>query len=319
METDDWQKFSEYSDKYYHDHNYQIYERLPANRPNLNLLWTKLKELLITTANKTVPCSYRSAEDRLLKPKVLITCYSALKKMNNILLKFRTKLISRALWPDDAEWSTLKNTIRLVIEEHQLDPLDLPVTITTDNVRPIKKLLLGTYKLIYHKARLERIRIEHSRIQSNIKLRCTNYDQDLTRMIDSILNRERRRIVLDRLLYKDPVQGHILITDADTIKKHAALHFQQYALPQSPPPPMNHRWTKQYAPKPNIKDEWYQSIMIALTREEWQATVQSLPNDKACGPSNLHNEFYKHADPKVADLTWHMTKMCFQLAYIPDE
>src|SRR6266498_1765713 len=217
MEADDWQKFSEYSDKYYHDHNYQIYERLPANRPNLNLLWTKLKELLITTANKTVPCSYRSAEDRLLKPKVLITCYSALKKMNNILLKFRTKLISRALWPDDAEWSTLKNTIRLVIEEHQLDPLDLPVTITTDNVRPIKKLLLGTYKLIYHKARLERIRIEHSRIQSNIKLRCTNYDQDLTRMIDSILNRERRRIVLDRLLYKDPVQGHILITDTDTI------------------------------------------------------------------------------------------------------
>src|SRR6266498_634712 len=55
------------------------------------------------------------------------------------------------------------------------------------------------------------------------------------------------------------------------------------------------------------------------TWDEWQATIQSLPNDKACGPSNLHNEFYKHAGPKVANLTWHMVKMCFQLAIIPEE
>src|SRR6266540_1424801 len=59
--------------------------------------------------------------------------------------------------------------------------------------------------------------------------------------------------------------------------------------------------------------------MIPPTWEEWQATIQSLPNDKACGPSNLHNEFYKHAGPKVANLTWHMAKMCFQLAIIPEE
>ncbi len=44
-------------------------------------------------------------------------------------------------------------------------------------------------------------------------------------MIDSILNRERRSIVLDRLLYKDPVQGNILITDASTIQRHAVQHF----------------------------------------------------------------------------------------------
>jgi len=58
MKADDWQQFSTYSDKYYHDHNYQKYERLHANRHNLNVLWTKIKELLVTTANKTVPCSF---------------------------------------------------------------------------------------------------------------------------------------------------------------------------------------------------------------------------------------------------------------------
>src|SRR6266540_235960 len=167
MEDSDWQAFANYSDNYYKNYNYKRFESLPANRHNLNILWTKLKELLITTANKTVPCSYRSAEDHQPKPKVLTTCYSALKKMNNILLKFRTKLISRELWPGDDEWCTLTNTVRNVIEEHQLEPIDLPFSITKDNVRAVKKMLLDTYKLIYHKARLERIRIEHSRIQYN--------------------------------------------------------------------------------------------------------------------------------------------------------
>jgi len=55
------------------------------------------------------------------------------------------------------------------------------------------------------------------------------------------------------------------------------------------------------------------------TWEEWNNTIHSLPNDKACGPSKLHNEFYKHAGPHVALLTWQLAKMCFQLEVIPDK
>jgi len=220
-------------------------------------------------------------------------------------------LITQSLWSDDPEWASIKDTVNTIINEHQVDPVDLPAQIHKDNVRSIKKLLLATYKLIYHKARLERSRLEQSQIQYNIKLRCSNYDNDLTKMIDSILNREKKRIVLDRLLYTDPVHGNVLITDADTIKQHVAHHFQQFALPQTNPPPMNDRWTQQYRPKSYIKEEWYQSIMDPPTWEEWQVTIQSLPNDKACGPSKLHNEFYKHASPQVAQLVWQMAKMCF--------
>ena len=39
------------------------------------------------------------------------------------------------------------------------------------------------------------------------------------------------------------------------------------------------------------------------TWDEWRSTIQALPNDKACGLSTLHNEFYKHASPHVAQLT----------------
>ena len=97
MEDADWQAFADYSDKYYKEYNYKRYDDLTSNKKNLNILWTKIKELLITTANHTVPCIYRSSEDSLSKPKSLTSCYTTLKKLNNILLQFRTKYLSCSL------------------------------------------------------------------------------------------------------------------------------------------------------------------------------------------------------------------------------
>ena len=239
MEKDDWQNFSTYSDKYYHDHNFKQYEQLPANRHSLNLLWTKIKEVLVTTTNKTVPCSFRSSENRLPKSKSLTSCYTALKKMNHLLLKFCTKLISQSIWPDEHEWAQLSEMVQQIIKEHHLESVVLPTIITMNNVRPLKRQLLTIYKLIYHKVRLEQRHLEQVQMQHNIKLRCFNYEEDLTRMIDSILNRDRRRIVLDRLLVNDPLHGKVLITDPKTIQTHAAQHFQQYALSQNTSPSMN--------------------------------------------------------------------------------
>ncbi len=101
MDDSDWQAFANYSDKYYKDHNYKQHKALPTNRRNTNLLWTKIKEILITTANKTVPISYRSADDPILKPKTLTSCYTALKQLNKMLLQFRIKYINRSIRPDE--------------------------------------------------------------------------------------------------------------------------------------------------------------------------------------------------------------------------
>ncbi len=48
-------------------------------------------------------------------------------------------------------------------------------------------------------------------------------------MLDSLLNRSRRVIHLDRLVVKDPHNDHILITDSDTIKQATVHHFQNVA------------------------------------------------------------------------------------------
>ena len=121
------------------------------------------------------------------------------------------------------------------------------------------------YKMIYRKARLEQIYIERTQIQHNLQLRCTNYDENLTCMIDSILNWEKQSIILDRLLVKDPVHGNILITNPTIIQKQAINHFQQFALPKTAPPLMNERWSAQFAPKTYIQAEWYKNIMVPPT------------------------------------------------------
>ena len=115
--------------------------------------------------------------------------------------------------------------IQQVITEYHLDPVAFPPLLSENNIRQVKKQLLSIYKLMYQKAHLEQWLLEHKQIQHNIQIRCTNYDKDLTKMIDLILNREKWSIVLDRLLYKDPVHGSVLITDAQIIQKYAVMHF----------------------------------------------------------------------------------------------
>jgi len=146
--------------------------------------------------------------------------------MNTILLQFRTKYLSYSLWPDRKNWSLHKATILLIIAEQYIDPVDFPPLLNQDNIRLVKKNLLSIYRKLYLKARLEQRLLEHKQIQHHIQLRCNNYDEDLTKMIDSILNRSKRTIVLDRLLVKDPVHGSVLITDVHQIQQHAVQHFQ---------------------------------------------------------------------------------------------
>src|SRR5437763_6546723 len=60
------------------------------------------------------------------------------------------------------------------------------------------------------------------------ELRCQNYTTDQVAFISSALEREKRKIILDRVLVQRNGQDHFL-TDASEIKKEVALHFQTAA------------------------------------------------------------------------------------------
>ena len=155
MDVEDWQTFENTSDQYYRCHKYKQYECLNANRKNLNIIWTKIKELLVYTANKTVSKHHVSPNHIIPKSKQLVDSYTAIKVLNAILLQFRSKFITRQIWPKGATWAQQQDQIRHIITTQRLDPIDLPDTLCPSNIRPTKSTLLRVYKTIYKKAHYE--------------------------------------------------------------------------------------------------------------------------------------------------------------------
>jgi len=112
-------------------------------------------------------------------------------------------------------------------------------------------------------------------------------------MINSILERHKKKIVIDRLFVKEHGVNKIIL-DPTEIKSKVAHHFQNIAVPEQPPLPLYGRWTQQYSPLSTIEDKWYENIMQPPTWDEWIGVINSLPNDKAAGPLGIHNEYLKH-------------------------
>ena len=52
---------------------------------------------------------------------------------------------------------------------------------------------------------------------------------------------------------------------------------------------------------------------------EWSSIINSLPNDKASGPSGISNEMLKHLGPIAHKALWKIAKSCLILGDIPDE
>ena len=62
-----------------------------------------------------------------------------------------------------------------------------------------------------------------------IQQRCQDYQDDPKVMLDSLLNRSKRVIRLDRLVVKDSHSDQTLLTDPATIKQVTIYHFQNIA------------------------------------------------------------------------------------------
>ena len=114
-------------------------------------------------------------------------------------------------------------------------------------------------------------------------------------MINSILSWHRKKIVIDRLFINNGNQ-YELILDEETIKEKVNYHFQNIAVPINQPSPIDERWIEQYIPKEYINGNIYSNILSLPTMDEWIKIVNSLPNNKACDPSGIFNEYIKHLD-----------------------
>ena len=116
--------------------------------------------------------------------------------------------------------------------------------------------MLDIYNMIYKLTKLQETKLTEERIKYHINQRCIDYDQNPSKMIDSILSKHKRKIVIDRLYTVDNNRETLLL-QLDDIKYRVNQHFQKIALPNSEASPIPPHWLEQYQPKEDINENWF--------------------------------------------------------------
>jgi hypothetical protein len=122
------------------------------------------------------------------------------------------------------------------------------------------------------------------------------------RMLNSILDRKPKRIIIDRLLIKDDIipDGKLLIHDKQEIAHECIKHYQNIGLQHSstttyiPSFPLPEFWKKYYLPRQHVSLDHSNDMLIPITMHELTSTIRSLPNNKVAGPSRISYELIKH-------------------------
>ena len=171
-----------------------------------------------------------------------------------------------------------------------------PSYIYDNNYKNIKKDIFGLKNTLVTKARL----LESKHTDEQIKLftdkRCDDYTTNKGAMINSCLEKDNKKIVIDRLLKTIDGVEH-LITDPAEIRKLTNEHFQTcpggiHELKIIPT-----QWIAQYSPQDHIDTNIYHHLMDPPSLEEWSQVIKQLPINKATGPSGISNEMLKHLGP----------------------
>ena len=115
----------------------------------------------------------------------------------------------------------------------------IPTLLNEDTSVAIRHHLTEIFKGLYVICRSLEQKYCTETINTFVKKRCSNYIDNQKGMINSILERSRRTIVLDRVLITDSViQAQTLVTDSDTLHHKVfdrAYHVSIYAKCRSTP------------------------------------------------------------------------------------
>src|SRR5215216_2275358 len=207
-----------------------------------------------------------------------------------------------------------------LIGNMKLAPISFPPVLNDQSVLEVKRALIDTYKTLSNLAKIDTHNLKVSAIKQLVDKRCDDLLNNTSAMIDSILNRKKNTIVLDRLLINDPTTGSKRFTvDPDEIKESTRHHFQNFAIPDTPSQSMPSRWINQYLPKDYINSNCYDNLLQPPTIDEWLGILRHPPKDKAAGPSEITNEMLTHLGDKLQYLLWQLICMCFIIGDIPNE
>jgi hypothetical protein len=306
MNNTKWEEFSNQVQINLHSNHTPLSMQPPES---LETTWHKIHTSIITAALQHIPnkkFTVRNFQHTFSSKATHL--HSNLKKLGNIIrhVKHSLKHSSPIPFHFNSSITSLNQSaslhIPLLPPTHQL----LTPWITKAN---------SEWKNLFHARNIENIKEIKQQISDSINKRCSKLQTHPTTMINSILNQ-----------HKDPVKfnnirlDNDIITDPPTIKSHIQQHFDNWTAPRHINTNIfNSQWQVEYNPKPDIDPTWYSNILLDFTEDEVISTINQLPNNKACGPSGISYEMFKHAGPDFLTAITSLFNQCLTSQTIPKQ
>ncbi|GET57305.1 reverse transcriptase family protein [Rhizophagus irregularis DAOM 181602=DAOM 197198] len=317
LKDDTWDKFS-------NEVNSRLELYLNTHHPSmsslsalsLDKLWHALKRSILGGAIDSLPFQHVSNTHYHNYPPELTMLIAINKFLDRLLFKLTTSRPSRP-----AQISQMINSLstQLTLLKSLLKDYTIPI-YSTSPLPAFIKFLRSQKALVsaYLSTQLHQHRVDS--IEYYTALRDEHFSTSLGSFISSALSVEHRSIVLDRVLVVIDSKP-TLLTDPLDIKQAAIKHFQsvvtpplvQYSSTDSFPP----RWQCAYTPLPDIDLSLYNSVMSPILANEWKNTLNSMPNNKASGPSKISYEMLKHLTGEAFNLSLVLANACLTHGDIP--
>ena len=212
-------------------------------------------------------------------------------------------------------WFNVRIHLNEILQKHQLTTI-FPSQIDNENHNDILRDLESLKNTLNIKVDYLHTKITREQIKTHANKRCDQYKDQKKKMIDSIIDRHKQTIIIDRIIVKKNDTEELII-DPNEIKKYTNLHFQTIAGGIHEEKSIPSFWETQYQPKTSIDESIYTTLMDEPTEEEWSSHIKALPNNKASGPSGISNEMIKHLGENMQKVLRKFVAACFLLNDIP--
>ncbi|CAB4426174.1 unnamed protein product [Rhizophagus irregularis] len=303
---------------------------------NLNRMWHRFKTALLTAARSAFPKQVISLNKTKKTPVELQPYQHISHKLDHYIRSLSRHFTISELY---GSWNRFYPSFCPLFHELFSDRTDLinqfpaPASLYSEFIasslsfktylNKFKGILRPVQRLISAKLKLEFDHYKHDAMKSAIAERNANFYEDKGKFIRSSLNREKRSIVLDRVLVTDIPGSPQLLIAPDDIHAAAIKHFQNIVGPsRSPFKSLNElpeRWKNRYTPLSEINPDIYQLVMTPIDVSELRTVINNSPSRKAPGPSSIPYEWFKLLSADGISYLCQLMNSCLVSADIPDD
>jgi len=328
--TEHWNKFQDYL-------NDITIEDLPL--PNASLMPVKYLDSLCNHIEKSIITAAASFPRIAHNKKHIEPTKYILNNLENAIHRIRIigstlRRISKEYTPLNAHkndppiiYKFSRSSIRIIHKASSFlnEKFYIDIHIYPSNI----EMVTTNLNFFYNKLRkhLKKVKDQHVKdsIEKYINIRNENYKTNPSKMLDSLLNREHKRITLNKLVYNNDITEDIeIITDQEEIEKLTINHFQnignignnQHSFDSINT--LSPFWKPIYLKDKPDDLKLQESLIDNVTMSQLKEVIRQLPLKKASGPSKISYEMIKHLPDKFLQLVLHEFNFILQHNIIPN-